>query len=126
LPDEILGDTCRALFLICQLLMCCGCRGDDQGLCIAHIGQMGRQLNVIDKACAGCGASLDTKGQDCTESMMEDLLGMGMRRVRGESRVRDPFNTWVVLQVLSQTQCIVNRSLDSKRQGFQTCKKMNE
>lgn len=120
MPDEILGNASGELLGIGQLLMC-GCGGsNDQCLGVTHVRQVRCQLDRVNKAFTGLGTSLDTEREHSAKSVFKNLLGVVVRGVGGQTRVRNPGDTWVVLEVLRQRQCIINGSLDAEREGLQT------
>lgn len=85
-----------------------GSRRNHQRLGISNIGQMRGQLDRVDKVRSSPSTTLDTEGQDSAKAVVEDLLGVGVGGVRGKTGVGDPFNTSVVLEVLGQSQGVID------------------
>merc|ERR1712216_951361 len=81
---------------------------DDEGLCIAHVGNVRHQLERRDELASSVCAALDAKRQDGSEGVLPEILfGVGVAGVVRKRRVRHPRYVRVSLEPGSQTVGVV-------------------
>jgi len=68
-------------------------RVDDQGLGVAHIGQMRRQLEGVDEGATGCFAALDAEGENAAVPVAQVAPSAVVPRMALETRVIHPAST---------------------------------
>ena len=120
--DQVLGDTRRKLVLIRKLLMCSGSRVNDERLGITDVGQVGSELQAVDESTTGSSITLDTKGEDTTETASEVLLGNLVRRVAGKTRVRNPRNLRASFKPFSECKSVLDNTSNTERKSLETLK----
>ena len=94
---------------------------DDQGLHVSHIGQQGKQFQVVDEVPGLLSAALDLKGEDGTSPMREILPVQGLlTRIPADGRMMDRFHQGMAFQVINHFQGILHMAFNPEGQGFQT------
>ena len=95
-------------------------RMDNQGLCVADIGQMRKELDVVHDVETSLATTLDAKDQSTAERIvMEELLGRLVGGVILQSGVADPGDLGVLLEELGNCQGVVGVALDAQGQVLQ-------
>ena len=89
---------------------------DDEGLGVAHVGQVREELHVVDDLQAGVAAALDAEDDDAAEAVLEDA-GRGLvARVVLQAGVAHPADLGVALEELGHGQGVVAVALDAQGQ----------
>jgi hypothetical protein len=85
--NEVGRHSTGDLLLLAQLLVGRGSRMNDQRLGVTDIGQVGQQLDVVDKLLPRFDPSLDAESDDCSGTLGEvPGSGSGWLRVMGVDR----------------------------------------
>lgn len=112
-------DTGCELLLGSELRVRGGGRVDDEGLCVAHVGEVREELHVVHHVEAGLTTALDAKDHYAAKAVLEETGSNLVRGVILESRVADPRDLGVVLQPLGDGECVVGMALDAQGQGLE-------
>ena len=97
-PDEIGGDAGGNLLLLAQLLVGRGSRMNDQRFGIADIGQMRKQLHVVDELLARLDSPLDAETDDCACPFRQIFLRPVIVWMARQARLVDPGDQRMLLQ----------------------------
>ena len=92
---------------------------DDEGLCVAHVGEVREELHVVHHVEAGLTTALDAKDHYAAKAVLEETGSNLVRGVTLEPRVADPRDLGVVLQPLGDGECVVGMALDAQGQGLE-------
>lgn len=112
--DEFGIDPRVLLLAVGQLLVGGGGGVDDQGPHISHVGEVGGQLDRVNKLGSGGPATLDAKSKDTSEAVLEVLLGVSVVGVVFKAGVGDPGNFGALLKPLGKGKGVGNVLLGGK------------
>ena len=96
---HVFSDSRRLQLVGAQLAVRGGGRVAGQRLGITNVDQAQDHLQRIDEPCTGFLATLDTETQDARGLAPGDLLGDHVIRAVGQTRVADPLDLRVILEV---------------------------
>ena len=89
---------------------------DDEGLCVADVGQVGEDLDLVDDLGARVASAFDAEADDPTETAVQILLGVLVVGVRGEAGVVDSADGRMGRQELRNRQRVLVVGLDAQRE----------
>ena len=92
---------------------------DRQRLAVAHIGQVGDELEVVNDLGARVVAALDAEGEDAAEAAGEVLLCELVRGVRFETEVGHPGDVVVALEPFRQCEGVLRVALGAETERFE-------
>ena len=81
------GDALIRKFLRAELAVGGGCRMDDQGFDVSHVGKQGEDFQTVDKLPGCLLIALDLKGEDGAATIGEVFLIQGMVGVIGQANL---------------------------------------
>ena len=95
------------------------CRMDHQGLCVADVRKVARELHVLDELLSGGFAALDPEPEDRPRTFREVALRRRVVRMTLEPRIVHPFDEIVTLQELRDRQGVLAVTRHPQMQRFQ-------
>ena len=101
----------RYLLLRTELRVGSRCRVHDERLGITYAADMEDELQTCHEGCRRIETSLDAECEYTTESMTEILASEFMVRIALESRIVDAFDSRMILEEFSNSECIVAAAL---------------
>lgn len=113
-PDEVVGHARAGLLLVRKLLVRRRPGVDGQRLGVAHVGQVGDELEAVDDLAPRLAAPLDAEAEDAAEPPLEVPLRQLVAWVAFQARVRHPADVGARLQVASQGQGVLGVSLPAQ------------
>lgn len=112
-PDEVLGEVGGPELLGSQLGVRGGRRMDDEGLGIAHVGEVRKEPRVVDYVQAAPSPALDAKDHDAAKAIVQHARCHLVAGIAFEARIAHPGNLGVALEEAGDIQGVVGVALDA-------------
>ena len=119
--DHVLLDAGRSLVLIAELLVRRARGVDDESLGVTDVGEVRRELDIVDELASSRDATLDAEREDSAIGARAEVLFRSLvRRMGLEARVRHPLDELVILQPLRQLIGVLGVRCAAERKRLQT------
>ncbi len=122
--DKFWADTTGELLLGGELRMGRGGRVNRQRLGVTKVGNVGEQLERVDKLCSRFCSTFNSKDNNASTFTAEVFLVFGEFRIVLEPGEADPFDAGVTLEMFGDCEGVFAVAFHAERQGFDALEKL--